>query len=408
MKPRRRRPTPSEETPAPSEDLPLSRTAPTQRFRIFVLGAGFSHPAGLPLGPELLPAIRNRLTAKSGRDNHLEHDLSRYCEFLLATSGRDICPEDVELEEFLGFLDAEHFLGLKGKDTWSEDGNQSQLMVRHAIGAILLERTPTSLPDVYARFVAGLTTTDAILTFNYDTVLERALEQEGVPFRLFPYRFKRVLPSGTAIVDNSKQEVIVLKLHGSVDWVDRASYDSTLGRADEHNIEEFRRHPVFGPDRVVDSKPLVEGPRDIGDGLSKIYRISDPSTLYRKSWSSFTPFILTPSRAKLLYVRPLLSFWDGLYRSGGWNLGLNVVGYSLPPFDDYAVQALYTMSQNYFGMNPDLKWEDYSKRPVRLLQLADTPEDEARVRARFRFLDWSRTELWSKGLTSEAIDWLFS
>lgn len=97
------------------ESARTSRRSPIQRFRIFVLGAGFSRPAGLPLGSELLPLIRDAVTARNGIDNHLERDLRRYCEFLEATSGREVSPENVNLEELLGFLDTEHFLGLKAR-----------------------------------------------------------------------------------------------------------------------------------------------------------------------------------------------------------------------------------------------------------------------------------------------------
>lgn len=281
------------------------------------------------------------------------------------------------------------------------------MLVRHAIGEVLAERTPRSLPDMYWRFASGLTTTDAVLTFNYDTVLEQALDGAGIPYRLFPYRFERVLQSGGAIVDKSKDELVFLKLHGSIDWVDRASYDASLSRADPRSVAEISRHPVFGPDRVVDSEPLVDGPRHPGDGLSKVYRVSDPGRLYRKPAWSFAPLILSPSRSKLFYGRPLLGFWNGLSRSGGWNLGLNVIGYSLPAFDEYAVQALYTMSRNFFGSDPDLQWEGYSKRPMRLLQLAVRPEDIAQIKARYRFVDWARTECWHDGFSMEAVDWLF-
>ena len=44
----------------------------------------------------------------------------------------------IDLEEFMSYLDMEHFLGLRSRDTWSEEGNEPQLMInRKAIGGIV-------------------------------------------------------------------------------------------------------------------------------------------------------------------------------------------------------------------------------------------------------------------------------
>ena len=148
----------------------------------------------------------------------------RYVEYLSACEGTDVTPDSVDYESFLGFLDTEHFLGLKGSDTWSEEGNESQLMVRRAIAEILHQRTPSKPPELYRAFARKLNTSDWVYTFNYDTLLESALEAEGIPYRLFPHRHSEVGAFNT--VDSSREEVVVLKLHGSIDWCDRSSYVS--------------------------------------------------------------------------------------------------------------------------------------------------------------------------------------
>jgi len=80
----------------------------------------------------------------------------------------------------------------------------------------LAERTPAegAVPDLYVQFARKLRPDDYVLTFNYDTLLERALEQAGVPYRLFPDRYEEV-SEYTAPIDNSRSEVVVLKMHGS-------------------------------------------------------------------------------------------------------------------------------------------------------------------------------------------------
>ena len=161
-------------------------------YRLFILGSGFSQPAGLPLGRELFQQVRKAVADRYSSDNHVERDLKRYVEYLEDCEGTEVDIATIDYEKFLGFLDNEHYLGLKGKDTWSDQGNESQLMVRHAIVKVLHERTPTSPPVLYRRFVKSLNLTDYVITFNYDTLLESALEAEGIPYRLFPMRFSEV------------------------------------------------------------------------------------------------------------------------------------------------------------------------------------------------------------------------
>jgi hypothetical protein len=64
----------------------------------------------------------------------------------------------VNFEEFVSFLDVEHFLGLLGKNTWSSDGNETQVVIKTLIGEILAERMPSKdkIPEVYLEFARML------------------------------------------------------------------------------------------------------------------------------------------------------------------------------------------------------------------------------------------------------------
>ena len=112
-------------------------------LRVIFIGAGFSAPAGLPLGTELFHAVRNCIADKQGRDNHVERDLARYVEYLDSCEGGSHGPETIDYEQFLAFLDTEHYLRLKGKDTWSEEGNESQLMYGRPLPGYYLIACPT-------------------------------------------------------------------------------------------------------------------------------------------------------------------------------------------------------------------------------------------------------------------------
>jgi hypothetical protein len=66
-------------------------------------------------------------------------DLASYVEFKKECDGVSLQPDEVMFEEFLGYLDVEHFLGLRGKETWSKEGNETQVIVKTLICQILTE-----------------------------------------------------------------------------------------------------------------------------------------------------------------------------------------------------------------------------------------------------------------------------
>lgn len=374
-------------------------------YRFFILGAGFSKPAGLPLGIELWQEIRERAVGDSVSASHLEDDLDVYIQYRHDCDGVQLSREDVDFEEFLAFLDLEHFLGLRGSDGWSEEGNQTQVIVKTLIGKILCDRTPPkgSLPDVYYEFASSLGKGDYILTFNYDTVLERALEHVGKAYRLFSQRYTEIHGfSGT--VDMSRDEVAILKLHGSIDWFDRKSYSETEESYRYWKLDDLPRNPVFGPDSTVTIQPLLEDPQFTDDPLRNMWRVNEIERLYSQSIRfRATPWVLAPSTAKVVYADKLRNFWWGLGRSGGWNLGLSIVGYSLPPQDDYARHMIYRIVNNYQGFEWDAEFAGERKRPVYLIDYKTDATGREEYEKRYSFVDRAKTYYHFDGFNREAV-----
>ncbi len=125
--------------------------------------------------------------------------------------------ESLDFEEFISFLDIEHYLGLRGSDTSSSEGNETQVAVKRYIGQVIWEATPRlkNIPPLYLEFARRLKGGDTVITFNYDTLLEESLDAVGQPYRLFRERFTQI---GTlsCTTDMSLHEVVLLKPHGSV------------------------------------------------------------------------------------------------------------------------------------------------------------------------------------------------
>jgi hypothetical protein len=75
-----------------------------KKFGIYVLGAGFSCAAGLPLAGELWSEVLKRVRALGWYAGQFEEDLSSYLEFKSKCYGDEVSPEKINFEDFLGFL----------------------------------------------------------------------------------------------------------------------------------------------------------------------------------------------------------------------------------------------------------------------------------------------------------------
>jgi hypothetical protein len=377
----------------------------SKRFRIFILGAGFSRPAGLPLGADLWKEVLRRAYGLSGRAGFFRDDLNDYIEFRKRSDGLILVPDEVDFEDFMAFLDIEHYLGLRGKDTWSPDGNEGQVVVKTLIGEILTELTPPrdKIPELYLRFAKLLQPTDYVLTFNYDVLLERALETVGLPFRLYPSRFEQVR-GDYASVNTTREELVVLKLHGSVDWFDRAFHSNLEREFRKQGSSHSPRHPVFNPDGPLKIAPLTEGPRFESDPLRQMYRVLDVERLYRgRILFLATPSLLNPSSVKIVHSRMLRDFWDGLGQAGVLNFGMAIIGFSLPQQDDYAQQAIYRLVRNY----QENYWEagqlEHKKTPLLLIDFQKSAAGRQAFRKRYAFVNWDRAKLHFDGFSNDAL-----
>jgi hypothetical protein len=304
----------------------------------------------------------------------------------------------------MSYLDIEHFLGLRGSDTWSSEGNESQIITKKAIGEVIHLKTPPAdkLPTFYYKFAERLTAYDLVLTFNYDVLLERALLHVGNPFRLFPSRYKSVSEWG-GTVDDTKKEVTILKMHGSVDWFDNRHF-LELQKVTKNGTN---LHTVFdNPDRYG-AKRIVDGPRPANDPLSSIFRIEGVDEFYRLDRGFNGPFILSPSHVKFVYATTLLDFWHGMNRGGGWNLGVNVIGFSLPKHDEYIRIGLWNIITNYQQSWWDEKLIDFLKDYVRLIDLRTDDASISEYKDRYCFVDPGKTRYFFNGMCDEVIPFLF-
>lgn len=92
-------------------------TAEYRRFRKFVLGAGLSQLAGLPLANEVFTEVRRSIESRNGSDTIFQRNVIDYVEFRKACDRVDLLVTKIDLEEFMSYLDMERFLGLRSRDS---------------------------------------------------------------------------------------------------------------------------------------------------------------------------------------------------------------------------------------------------------------------------------------------------
>lgn len=360
-------------------------TEPSPTHRLFLLGAGFSREAGLPLARELGPLVEPFAARHFRADgpSHLERALEAYRAFL-----EDTAPgTPFDFEEFGAWLDWEHVLRLKGSDTFSEHGNQAGLQLRWAIGRLLHERTPSQLPQVYLDFASRLNPTDRVITLNYDLVLETALECVGTAYRRFPAHYESA-PEGYLIVDD-RPEIVISKLHGSIDWT----------------------YPALARHSGVPTSPLVQGPRADDDPLSRVRVIQrdhlDAFYESAEAWWSQPVLLMPPSTAKPLRGSELVPLWDGVgiyaYMLGGFT----VIGCSLPRGDPYLLQLIHHIAVDYAsGRN-----RGAVSRPQQHMCVVDYQKEQEgadEFQERFRFFDPVQTVFVLDGLNGSTLDAIFA
>lgn len=378
-------------------------------FRIFVLGAGFSVPAGLPLAAGLFQVIKQQIEAILGVQTKFQADVDNYIEYRKKCFNETITEDDIDLEAFLSFLDIEHFLGLRGSNTWSDDGNESQVMIKRFLGKFLHNHTPQgdNLPECYYEFVRRLSTQDVVLTLNYDNLLERALDHVGKPYRLYPFRYSEI-GHWSNTVDSSVDEIVILKLHGSLDWFSNRQYLRSIEDWRVQGFDGLPRNAIFNDIDRFGATPVVDGPRSSDDPLNHVFRIRDTVDFYSKAEPLETPVILSPSHYKIVYATPLLDFWHGLGRSGGMNLGVSVIGFSLPDHDEYLRIALYQLITNYQESWWDERVLDTLKDNVKFVDYRQDASGINEFKARYGFVDAGKTEYWLEGFGDGAVEFLFT
>jgi SIR2-like protein len=376
-------------------------------YRLLILGAGFSKPAGLPLGNELLEEVVAEAKRTTAFENILRPEIERYLLFIERTTGARGSLKDTGLESFMSFLDIEHALGFEAGDKFSDDGSRAQLLFRFLIARVLWRRQlrmPPPARALYDEFATRLEPNDWILTFNYDTIVEDALTRIRKPFRLVPARYKNADRFYAEYADGPDRDVVILKLHGSMDWFRRDHFVRNSRHRKPFALADKPRDAVFNNPRARPRK-LIRGPYWHGSPLKNVYRVLNMDAYFERAVPMLdTPLLVSPSYSKPLYLQPLHDLWRDMSSIGSFNSALCIVGYSLPPYDDYVVQALYAAVRNFQHFDATGVVE---KASVKIVDYRTTEESRQEYRDTYRFVDWTRAKADWNGFSEQSLDMIF-
>lgn len=382
-------------------------------YNTFILGAGFSKAANLPLGDELMTLIideAKKINVREGYketlfDNIIQPDLDDYIWYKKHCGIEISGYEEINLEDFISYLDIEHFLGLKGKDTWSEEGNRSQILIRNLLSKILFERQQQMSKEklnFYDKFVKRLKPYDVVITFNYDTVVESALERNDIPFRYHWDVFKKLNDDGSGELDLDRQEVVLLKLHGSIDWFSKDQFDRSYEYHSKSGHPEYAFHTIFRNEHIFDPVPIIKGKIHPLDPLKNIFRCNNMDEYFRKYGEvSESPYIISPSYSKLLYMDHIKALWDGFYSTAMMSKNFVIIGFSLPSHDEYIrlplFRAIYNFQQD--DLNPG-----FEQNRLKIVDYKQTEEEKKSFKQNFSMVNESKTDFYFEGFDEYVVE----
>ena len=314
-------------------DIQNSFAETVKRNRVFVLGAGFSFAAGVPLTNELLRKALNLFSAEC------PGIYSRVARYAMEAIGQETEPLDIsklnfsELCTFLEFIELREY---GGGERWSENGSREKLALRFYLAKAIVASTPrpNDLPELYRAFAEQLHPGDRVISFNWDGLLEVALDSVGKS-----YTYERAKDGAISIA----------KLHGSVNW-------------------------RLGKPRRLDGTPpaLAWRELDFGGDPTKPSMHCALELLNAGNWghiqplSEVDPYLVLPGYGKAFDVRANAPLWYKPEFAFAFTHDVYVIGLSLA-HDDFFVRSFFLSNLPYLN--------DFTDVPGRKVVIINPSDD---------------------------------
>lgn len=339
--------------------------------RVFILGAGFSFPAGIPLTKDLLPLIHKKASEKKYFDSSGSMKMGQ-AEFLLEylkyyyptfdithDKIRNGAMSHIDLEQFLSFVAAESTF-LSASQKFNEHGSKFLAFLKLWLGEIIYEnqlKALNQIPDFYNNFIKRLDNS-LILTLNWDTLLENLFDSQRIK-----YRYQLNLDD----FNDRKNSIPLLKLHGSIDWFSIKKENSLMS----DNFESLG----YGFENINKSK---------GD--------------LRNQYNQYSvPWIIIPNYDKLNQLKSYGELWEMPWRYFDDDLEVIFIGFSFREDDFHTRAFMYPKLVNGSREgNLRIKVVDFGKNRI----------DKEKIKKKFNGME--NCQFWLNGFNEESLDFIFN
>ena len=90
------------------------------------------------------------------------------------------------------------------------------------------------------------------------------------------------------------------------------------------------------------------------------------------------------------------------------NLGVSIIGFSLPLHDDYLRICLYRVISNFQGASWDQPLLDWYKNHVKIVDYRTDQKGKDELLDRNRFIDFEKADVYTDGFSTDAVKFIFS
>jgi len=279
--------------------------------KVYILGAGFSKAFDLPVANELLKQL-----VKDCDNILFVHKVNSTCTNFFP-SFRDAFANYPNVEDFFNYyysLVNYYSLFGPGPNDYVVSFISEFLFEVSKFLSKRIQSIDNKKENYLQYFLKGLNPGDVIITFNWDNLIETFLDKYRIPYS---FNFSP-----------SSQKILLLKLHGSIDWI-------RTKRSSEQ---------LLSFSKLYDYK-------DKGENWG-VYR--EPGVRHYEVIKELkeSPFFIPPIAYKDESIKPLASLWEQAYNILRVYKNKIYIGYSLPKEDTMA-RVLFSTYRPFALMDED-------------------------------------------------------
>jgi len=300
---------------------------------VYVLGAGCSHHTGAPLLGDFL--VKARILMEGERDLIYKDSYERIFKWIDELRSASYYVE-IDLDNLEHIFSLADMLRQIGTDEGKQYFSDLRYLVMETLDRCQIRWTRNTYnpDDLYSQFIKNLQELnkqrknfigqgtgpfeeDVIITFNYDVMLDYAME------------FNSIIPNYCLPISPSSGKFKLLKLHGSLNWAKCKSCEHL---------------------QIVPASPIPAGyfPLPFGKNGAQInfkmvtHVLKNTKCEECHKEDTLEPIIIPPTWSKAIENSPLIKVWETAVEEIKNAFQLIVIGYSMPPTDTF-FQYLLTL-----------------------------------------------------------------